>query len=146
MIHEEDFRLVHEDDVIRIGLENELLSFEVEVLRAKLSNFDALLAEKEEAIVERNRMVSERNSVIKERNATIGKRDRTIADLRSHLDQDAELRKDQVLIAREDYEDLKKARRDLRWTLDRLGKTPLVGHLIRRRAGFAQLIDRYLSE
>ena len=164
MIREEDFRLAHDDDVTRVGLENELLSLQVEVLRAKLSNFDVVLAEQEEAIVERNRMVSEKNSVIKERNATIGQRDRTIADirtrqaqtiaernrtiadLRSRLEETVQLRKGKVLVDRKDYEDLRKARQDLRWTLERLGKTPLVGPLIRRRAGFVRLIDRYLSE
>jgi len=164
MIREEDFRLARDDDVTRVGLENELLSLEVEVLKAKLSNFDAVLAEKEETIVERNQMVSEKNLVIKERNATIGKRDRTIADLRTRLEQTisegnrtiadlrtrleqtVQLRKGKVLVDRKDYEDLKKARQDLRWTLERLGKTPFVGPLIRHRAGFVRLIDRYLSD
>jgi len=134
-MREDDFSVLHKDDVKRVGLENELLSLEVEVLRAKVSEVDSLLAEKDALIVERNRMISEKNSVIAERNATVGNRDHTIIELRARL-------KGAVAQNKE----LKQAQRDLKWTLNRLRKTPLVGYVLARRSGFRRLADKYLRD
>jgi len=134
-MQEDDFLVLRDDDIARLGQENELLSLEVEVLRAKISNVDSLIAEKNAIIKERNRTVSERS-------ATIGKRNRTIMELRSRLKES----EDKALIDKELLQELEQAGRDLQWTLNRLLKTPLVGPLISRRAGFERLAEKYLRE
>ncbi|MGA7271659.1 MAG: hypothetical protein WB239_11350 [Acidimicrobiia bacterium] len=155
-------------------MENQFLALEAQVLRAKMANVDELLAEKDEAIVERNRMISERKAIIAERNARVAARDatiaernrmiselkaivaernarvaardRVIADLRAQLAQSVAKAEDEVVIARTEVEALKQARRDLRWTLSRLGRTPVIGRLIRARAGFSRLVEKYLND
>lgn len=145
-MQQDDFYPVGEKDLPRLVLENQFLALEAQTLRAKIHNVDGMIAEKETIIVERNAMVSEKNRTIKERNATIARRDRVIADLQAQLQEAFRQAEGKALIAKDELEDLKQAKRDLRWTLDRLRRTPVVGPLIARRSGFARLAESYLRD
>jgi len=52
---------------------------------------------------------------------------------------------DQITLARSEVERLRRADRDLRWLLTRLGTGPL-GWLLRRRRGYRRLAERHLPE
>lgn len=123
----DDFRLVQTEDLTRLGLENQFLSLEVSVLRAKLTASDAVIAKKD---------------------TVIAKREAANARLQAQLEtasQRALVPEGQALVGGSELEALRKARRDLQWTLNRLEGT-IVGPLIRRRPGFKRLVETYLRD
>lgn len=100
-----------------LGLENQLLKTEVAVLRSRLAGVDD-----EIGAIQRQLDIA----------------DLALKGLQDRID-------DAVLLSPDNYEDLRQAKRDLRWILRRLVHSPL-GPILSRRSGFSSLIKRHLSD
>jgi len=103
-----------------LGLENQLLALEVRVLRG------------------RERVVAEQRT-----------RELAVAETRARELAVALTRmvvpEGKVLVSREVYDDLREAKRNLRWLLRRLGSGPF-GWFIRGRSGYKNLASRWLDD